>query len=68
MFDRSEETAKYLPFGNEPPINLFLLLDVIYTGVTLAIDESSGVATLRCGTKNFCEHVPATLTGHEPGS
>lgn len=66
MSDPSE-TAKYLLFGNEPPVNLFLLLDVIYTGLSVVVDAGAGVATLECAPKNFCEQVPATLTGTAAG-
>lgn len=66
-FSNPGETAKYLLIGKETPLNLFFLLDVIYTGIEIALCPESGVAKLKCAAKNFCELVPATLASEKSG-
>ena len=57
--------AKYLLHGKE--LNIFWLLDVIYGGITVKINEGLGTARL-CGTNKFEEEVPLTLVAPQDGT
>lgn len=57
--------AKYLLHGKE--LNIFWVLDVVYGGITIEINEGLGTALLS-GTKGFQEEIPLTLVAPRSGT
>ena len=46
FFKDAEAVAKYACLETEPPVNLYLFLNAIYAGVSVACDAATGTATI----------------------